>query len=418
MERGSPVEVLTHGCRLNLAESETIARAAEAAGLVDTVVLNSCAVTGEATRQAHRTLRRLARERPGARLVVTGCAAQIEPDAFSGMAEVAHVVGNEEKLDPATWAALARPDGPRRMLSDVMAARVARAPDPEPPRERTRAFVQVQTGCDHRCTFCVIPFGRGNARSVPATRVIETVRRQVAEGAREVVLTGVDLTSWGGDLDGTPRLGALVQALLRAVPDLPRLRLSSIDSVEVDPALEEAIAGESRLMPHLHLSLQSGDDLILKRMKRRHSRADAVALCARLRAARPDIVFGADLIAGFPTESDAAFENSLDLVEACGLTHLHVFPYSPRPGTPAARMPQVPAPVIKERAARLRAAGEAALARHLAGEVGMRRRVLTERGGVGRTEGFCLVRFPSAPPPGILLDVLVADSDGRALVAA
>ena len=411
-------EIHTFGCRLNIAESEAIARRMEAAGLADAVVVNTCAVTTEATRQARQAIRRIARERPGARVVVTGCAAQVEPEAFAAMPEVAHLVGNEEKLEAATWARLAEPDAPRRLLSDVMRARTARAPDAAPPRGRTRAFVQVQTGCDHRCTFCVIPFGRGNSRSVPLPVVIETVRAQVEAGAREVVLTGVDLTSWGGDLDGAPRLGPLVKAILRAVPDLPRLRLSSIDSVEVDPDLVEAIATEPRLMPHLHLSLQAGDDLILKRMKRRHSRDDAIRLCADLRAARPEIVFGADIIAGFPTETEAMFARSLDLVAECGLTYLHVFPYSPRPGTPAARMPPVPGPVIKERARRLREAGEAALAAHLSAEVGARRLVLTERGGVGRTETFALVRFPQAPEPGRLVEATIAGSDGRALLAA
>ncbi|WP_029031870.1 tRNA (N(6)-L-threonylcarbamoyladenosine(37)-C(2))-methylthiotransferase MtaB [Salinarimonas rosea] len=420
MARGDALaRIETFGCRLNLAESETIARRLDAAGLDDVRVINTCAVTAEATRQARRAIRRAARERPEARLVVTGCAAQIEPDAFAAMPEVAHVVGTEEKLDPATWDRLAAPGAPRRLVSDVMAARAARAPDAAPPRGRTRAFVQVQTGCDHRCTFCVIPFGRGNARSVPAATVIETVRAQVAAGAREVVLTGVDLTSWGGDLDGGLRLGALVKALLAGVPDLARLRLSSIDSVEVDVDLLDAIATEPRLMPHLHLSLQAGDDLVLKRMKRRHARADAIRLCERLRTLRPGIALGADLIAGFPTETEAMFARSLDLVAECGLAHLHVFPYSPRPGTPAARMPQVPAEVARERARRLRQAGEAALARHLASHVGARRRVLAERGGTGRTEDFSLVRFAgAAPEPGALVEATIAATDGRALVAA
>ncbi|MGJ3263563.1 MAG: tRNA (N(6)-L-threonylcarbamoyladenosine(37)-C(2))-methylthiotransferase MtaB [Salinarimonas sp.] len=408
----------TFGCRLNLAESEAIARRLDAAGLDEVRVINTCAVTGEATRAARRAIRRAARERPGARLVVTGCAAQIEPETFAAMPEVAHVLGNEEKLDPAAWHRLAAPGAPRRLVSDVMAVRAARAPDAAPPRGRTRAFVQVQTGCDHRCTFCIIPFGRGNARSVPAATVIETVRAQVAAGAREVVLTGVDLTSWGGDLDGAPRLGRLVKALLAAVPELPRLRLSSIDSVEVDADLLDAVATEGRLMPHLHLSLQAGDDIILKRMKRRHSRADAIRLCAELRAARPEIVLGADLIAGFPTETEEMAARSLDLVAECGLVHLHVFPFSPRPGTPAARMPQVPGDVARARARRLREAGEAALAHHLATHVGARRRVLAERGGAGRTEDFSLVRFAgTAPQPGALVEVAIAGSDGRALQA-
>ncbi|WP_372424209.1 tRNA (N(6)-L-threonylcarbamoyladenosine(37)-C(2))-methylthiotransferase MtaB [Salinarimonas chemoclinalis] len=411
--------VETFGCRLNLAESEAIARRLDAAGLDDVAVINTCAVTAEATRQARRAIRRVARERPGARLVVTGCAAQVEPDAFAAMPEVAHVLGNEDKRDPAAWARLAAGDAPRRLVSDVMRARAAPTPDAAPPRGRTRAFVQVQTGCDHRCTFCVIPFGRGNSRSVPAATVVESVRAQAAAGAREVVLTGVDLTSWGGDLEGGPRLGALVKALLAGVPDLARLRVSSLDSVEMDDDLLEAIATEPRLMPHLHLSLQAGDDLVLKRMKRRHARADAIALCERLRALRPEIALGADLIAGFPTETEAMFARSLDLVAECGLTHLHVFPYSPRPGTPAARMPQVPPEIVRERARRLREAGEAALASHLATHVGARRRVLAERGGTGRTEDFSLVRFAAeAPEPGALVETTIAATDGRSLLAA
>ena len=388
---------------------------AEAAGHPDLVVVNTCAVTAEAGRQARQAIRRVARARPGARIAVTGCGAQVETAAYAAMPEVAHLVGNDAKLRPGTWAALA--GAPRLALDDIMAVRTAPLPREAGGPGRTRALVPVQTGCDHRCTFCVIPFGRGRSRSVPADAVIGRVRALAEEGCREVVLTGVDLTAWGRDL-GDARLGGLVAAVLRAVPSLPRLRLSSIDSVEADDDLLAAFANEPRLMPHLHLSLQAGDDLVLKRMRRRHSRADAVAFCARVRRLRPDIVLGADLIAGFPTETEAMFLNSLALVEDCGLTHLHVFPYSARPGTPAARMPAVPGPAIRERAARLREAGAAAFRRHLAAEVGARRRVLVEAGGLGRTEGFAPVRFATPPPAGTLRPVDILGEDGRTLVAA
>jgi threonylcarbamoyladenosine tRNA methylthiotransferase MtaB len=421
------VELVTFGCRLNLAESEAIKRAAKDAGLTDAVVVNTCAVTGEAVRQARQAIRRLKRERPEARIIVTGCAAQTEPARFAAMDEVALVLGNQEKLEAASWRALAGANhGPdfglsgeeKARVGDIMSVRETAAHMLDSFEAHTRAFVQVQNGCDHRCTFCIIPYGRGNSRSAPMGAVVEQVRRLIDGGAQEVVLTGVDITSYGKDLPGAPTLGTLVQAILRHATDLPRLRLSSIDAVEADEALREAIAGEARLMPHLHLSLQSGDDLILKRMKRRHSRDDALRFAAEMRALRPDIVLGADLIAGFPTESEAAFEQSLSLIDACGLTHLHVFPFSPRAGTPAARMPPLPFPVIQARAAALRAAGAAALTRHLAGEVGAVRRVLTERGNVGRTEGFALVAFPQGVAPGRLMEARIAGTDGARLVAA
>ncbi|MFK8252839.1 tRNA (N(6)-L-threonylcarbamoyladenosine(37)-C(2))-methylthiotransferase MtaB [Ancylobacter terrae] len=423
------VEVVTFGCRLNAIESDRIRRAATAAGLERTLIVNSCAVTQEAVKQARQTIRRLRREDPSRRIIVTGCAAQTGPDAFAAMAEVDRVVGNGEKERASTWSeARAAFDfglsGEAKIaVGDIMAVRAV-APqflddaEPEPFAGHTRAFVQVQVGCDHRCTFCIIPYGRGNARSVPMGAVVEEVRGLVAAGHAEIVLTGVDLTSWGADLPGRPHLGALVRTLLRHVPAIRRLRLSSIDAVEADDELRAAFAEEERLMPHLHLSLQSGDDLILKRMKRRHSHADAARFCAEMRRLRPDMVFGADIIAGFPTETEAQFRRSLDLVDACGLTHLHVFPYSPRPGTPAARMPQVAAGTIRERARRLREKGETALRRHLAAEVGRRHEVLAERGGLARTPGFTAVRLARPLPPGTLGDVRIAGHDGRHLIAA
>ncbi|HYF53613.1 MAG TPA: tRNA (N(6)-L-threonylcarbamoyladenosine(37)-C(2))-methylthiotransferase MtaB [Salinarimonas sp.] len=412
------VEVVTFGCRLNIYESEAMERQAREAGHRDLVIVNTCAVTAEASRQARQAIRRLKRERPQATIVVTGCAAQIEPETFAGMPEVGRVVGNHEKMQAATWAALAAPEAGRVQVADIMGVRETALHLVDGMRGRTRAFVQVQNGCDHRCTFCIIPYGRGHSRSAPMGAVVEQVRALVEAGSREVVLTGVDMTGYGRDLPGAPRLGALVKAVLRHVPALERLRLSSIDSVEADADLLDAIATEARLMPHLHLSLQAGDDLVLKRMKRRHGRADAIRFCAQVRALRPDIVLGADIIAGFPTEDEAMFARSLDLVEECGLTHLHVFPFSPRPGTPAARMPQVPREVAKDRARRLRERGAAALARHLDGEVGARRRVLVERGDVGRTEAFTLVRLAPGAPAGEMLDVTIAGHDGRDLIAA
>jgi len=407
------VDVVTFGCRLNIYESELIRREAEGAGLSDTVIVNSCAVTGEAVRQARQSIRRLRRERPGARIVVTGCAAQTEADTFAAMPEVDRVIGNDEKLDAA------RLIGAERVaVGDVMASRAIARPVIERQAGHTRGFVQVQNGCDHRCTFCIIPYGRGNSRSLGAGDVLRQVRRFVEHGAREVVLTGVDITSYGADLDGAPTLGALVKRILREVSELPRLRLSSIDSVEADRDLIDALAGEERLMPHLHLSLQAGDDMILKRMKRRHTRADAVSFCDAVRRLRPDVAFGADIIAGFPTETEAMFARSLDLVDDCGLTQLHVFPFSPRPGTPAARMPQLDRDVVKDRARRLRDKGEAALAAQLARQVGARRSVLVERGNVGHTAQFLPVKLARPTAPGIILDLTIAGHDGRRLLAA
>jgi len=367
----SSPRILTFGCRLNAYESEVMRGHAAAAGLNDTIIVNTCAVTAEAERQARQAIRRARRAHPDARIVVTGCAAQIAPERYAAMAEVDRVIGNEEKLKPESFdKSFLSEDLPRVLVNDIMAVTETAPQLIDGFAERTRAFVQVQQGCDHRCTFCIIPYGRGNSRSVPLGEVVRQVRALVEDGTAEVVLTGVDITSYGGDLPGRPRLGQMLRRLLSQVPDLRRLRLSSLDAIELDPDLTRLIAEEPRLMPHLHLSLQAGDDMILKRMKRRHSRSEAVDLCNELRELRPDIVFGADLIAGFPTETDAMFENSLKLVEDCGLTYLHVFPYSARKGTPAAKMPQVPGPVRKERAARLRAAGEAALDRFLDAQVG------------------------------------------------
>jgi threonylcarbamoyladenosine tRNA methylthiotransferase MtaB len=411
------VEVVTFGCRLNTYESEAMRRHAEAAGHDDLVIVNTCAVTAEATRQARQSIRKLARENPDRRIVVTGCAAQVEPESFAGLPGVAQVIGNDAKTKAETWAGLSLDSGERIRVDDIFSVRETAPHLIDGMRGRTRAFVQVQNGCDHRCTFCIIPYGRGNSRSVPMGAVVDQIRVLTEHGAREVVLTGVDITSYGKDLPGEPKLGTLVKAILRHVPDLPRLRISSIDSVEADPDLLDALAGEERLMPHLHLSLQAGDDLVLKRMKRRHLREDAIRFCADLRRVRPDVVFGADIIAGFPTETEEMFHRSVDLVEECGLTHLHVFPFSPRPGTPAARMPQVARDVVKDRARRLRERGDEALRAHLAGEVGARRRVLTETEGLGRTEAFTLVRFPSPVLAGSILDVTIAGHDGRELLA-
>jgi len=416
---GAPV-FSTHGCRLNLYETEAMREMAAAAGLADAVIVNTCAVTAEAVRKARQEIRRARRAHPDAPIIVTGCAAQTEPETFAAMPEVTRVIGNAEKMRPETWAAL-MPDligqTERVQVDDIMSVRET-AGHLIDGFGRHRAYVQVQNGCDHRCTFCIIPYGRGNSRSVPAGVVVEQIMRLVDRGFAEVVLTGVDLTSWGADLPGAPRLGDLVRRVLRLVPGLARLRLSSIDSIEADPALMEAIATEARLMPHLHLSLQAGDDLILKRMKRRHLRDDAIRFCAEVRALRPDVVFGADIIAGFPTETEAAFENSLRLVEDCGLTWLHVFPYSPRKGTPAARMPQVAGAAIRERAARLRAAGAARASAHLAAQVGREHLVLMEGPRLGRTEHFAEVAFAADRPEGRIVQARIAGVDGTRLRAA
>jgi threonylcarbamoyladenosine tRNA methylthiotransferase MtaB len=417
MDRKAPV-FSTHGCRLNAYETEAMKELATAAGLGDAVVVNTCAVTAEAVRKARQDIRRLRRENPSARIIVTGCAAQTEPATFAAMDEVDHVIGNSGKMKPETWTGLARDftgETERVQVDDILSVRETAGHLIDGFGTRARAYVQVQNGCDHRCTFCIIPYGRGNSRSVPAGVVVEQIRRLVGRGYNEVVLTGVDLTSWGADLPGAPRLGDLVRRILRLAPDLPRLRISSIDSIEVDEALMEAIAGEPRLMPHLHLSLQAGDDMILKRMKRRHLRDDAIRFCEEARALRPDMTFGADIIAGFPTETEAMFDNSLRLVEECGLTWLHVFPYSPRQGTPAARMPQVDGAAIRARAARLRAAGEAAVARHLAGLSGQVREVLTESPRMGRTECFAEVRFAQDQPVGAVVRTRIGADLGGAV---
>ena len=408
----------THGCRLNAYESEAMREMAEAAGLQGAVIVNTCAVTAEAVRKARQDIRRLSRDNPGAPIIVTGCAAQTEPETFAAMPEVTRVIGNTEKMQPETWASLT-PDligqTERVVVDDIMSVKET-AGHLIDGFGRHRAYVQVQNGCDHRCTFCIIPYGRGNSRSVPAGVVVDQIRRLRARGFNEVVLTGVDLTSWGADLPGTPRLGDLVMRILRLVPDLPRLRISSIDSIEADENLMLAIASEPRLMPHLHLSLQAGDDMILKRMKRRHLRDDAIRFCEDARRLRPEIVFGADIIAGFPTETEAMFQNSLKLVQDCGLTFLHVFPYSARQGTPAARMPAVNGTAIKDRAARLRHAGDAALRAHLDAQIGRKHRVLTEGPRLGRTEQFTEVTFDRDMPEGTLMDVTIAGHDGVRLL--
>jgi threonylcarbamoyladenosine tRNA methylthiotransferase MtaB len=414
------VEVITFGCRLNAFESEVIAREAMQAGLDRTIVINTCAVTNEAVAQARQSIRRLRRERPDARIVVTGCAAQTQSRMFADMAEVDRVIGNDDKMRGAAWRAARRAldtaAEEKVAVSDIMAVREM-APHLVDGFQSglPRVFVQVQNGCDHRCTFCIIPFGRGNSRSVPMGAVVEQVRALAEHGHAEIVLTGVDLTSYGTDLPGAPKLGQLVKQILRHVPELKRLRISSIDSIEADRDLLDAIADDARLMPHLHLSLQSGDDLILKRMKRRHLRNDAIDFCAQVRRLRPDIALGADIIAGFPTETERMFSRSLDLVEECSLTFLHVFPYSPRPGTPAARMPQVAGSVIRERARRLREAGEAALRKRLASEVGATREVLIESATQGRTEHFVPVAI-AGEKPGSVQKLRIAGHDFARLV--
>ncbi|MBT8458307.1 MAG: tRNA (N(6)-L-threonylcarbamoyladenosine(37)-C(2))-methylthiotransferase MtaB [Boseongicola sp.] len=417
MERKVPT-FATLGCRLNAYESEAMREMADAAGLSDAVIVNTCAVTAEAVRKSQKEIRRLHRDNPGAKMIVTGCAAQTEPERFAKMDEVDLVLGNTEKMTPETWnrASSFIGETERIQVDDIMSV-TETAGHLIDGFGRHRAYVQVQNGCDHRCTFCIIPYGRGNSRSVPAGVVVDQIKRLVDRGFNEVVLTGVDLTSWGADLPASPKLGDLVRRILKLVPDLPRLRISSIDSIEVDPALVEAIATEPRLMPHLHLSLQAGDDMVLKRMKRRHLRNDAVAFCAEAKALRPEMTFGADIIAGFPTETDAMFENSLKLIEDCDLTWLHVFPYSQRPGTPAARMPQVDGRKIKSRAAQLRAAGDAAAQRHLKSQVGKTHRILVETPLVGRTEQFAEVRFTEPRLEGALTQAQIKGFEGSSLIA-
>ena len=419
------VDVVTFGCRLNAFESEVVRAEAERAGLADTIVINSCAVTNEAVVQARQSIRRLKRMRPSARIVVTGCAAQTQAEMFAGMAEVDRVVGNDDKMRGDAWrraraafdaaGALKIETTDKIAVTDIMSVRQMAPPVLEGlQKSQPRAFVQIQNGCDHRCTFCIIPFGRGNSRSVPIATAVAQVRALVERGHPEIVLTGVDLTSYGGDLEGAPKLGQLVKQILLDVPELKRLRISSVDSIEVDRDLLDVIATDERLMPHLHLSLHSGDDLILKRMKRRHSRQQAIDFCAEVRRLRPDITLGADVIAGFPTETEDMFIRSLDLVEECGLTFLHVFPYSPRPGTPASRMPQVEGGLIKDRGRRLRAAGEAALAKRLEAEIGKTREVLIESATQGRTEHFLPVAI-SGDMPGTVRRLAIASHDGARL---
>ncbi|MGQ0455945.1 MAG: tRNA (N(6)-L-threonylcarbamoyladenosine(37)-C(2))-methylthiotransferase MtaB [Hyphomicrobium sp.] len=410
-------DVITLGCRLNAFESEAMRRHARDAGLGDVVFVNTCAVTGDAVREATKAIRRVRRDRPSARIVVTGCAAQTEPERFAAMPEVDRVIGNAEKTKAETFRGLFLDDAARVQVNDIMSVRETAPQLLDGFTGHTRGFVQIQNGCDHRCTFCIIPFGRGPSRSVAAGEVVRQARRLVEAGFVEIVLTGVDITSYGPDLPGDMTLGKLVRAVLRLVPELKRLRLSSIDQVEADADLIAAIADEPRLMPHLHLSMQSGDDMILKRMKRRHARADAVRFCKEARRLRPDVVFGADLIAGFPTESEAMFDNTLRLIDDCGLTYLHVFPFSPRRGTPAARMPQVDRPSVKTRAARLRAKGDATLATYLTAQSGRVVDVLMERGGVGRTPQFAEVQISDAvPAPGLIVTARVTRTAGRRLV--
>ena len=413
----SDLEIITFGCRLNAYESEVMRQQAVAAGLSSAVIVNTCAVTAEAVRQARQAIRRARRERPDAKIIVTGCAAQIDPGRFAGMDEVDHVIGNQEKLEAKTFSGLNIDGSERVVVNDIMSVRETASHLIEGFGTRARAYVQIQNGCDHRCSFCVIPLGRGPSRSVPAGEVVMQTRRLVEKGYAEIVLTGVDITAYGKDLPGEMTLGKLVRSVLKLVPELPRLRLSSIDSIEADPVLLAAIADEERLMPHLHLSLQSGDDLTLKRMKRRHARADSVSFCEEVRRLRPDMVFGADLIAGFPTETDAMFASSLALVDDCGLTFLHVFPYSAREGTPAARMPQVHGSVIARRAGELREKGVAALKRHLEGARGRRISVLMENEMHGRSADFTPVLIAAEHGPGALIGAIVAGDDGTALIA-
>ncbi|WP_299143877.1 tRNA (N(6)-L-threonylcarbamoyladenosine(37)-C(2))-methylthiotransferase MtaB [uncultured Tateyamaria sp.] len=407
-----------HGCRLNAYETKAMEELAAQNGVENAVVVNTCAVTAEAVRKARQDIRKLRRAHPDAKLIVTGCAAQTEPATFAQMDEVDVVIGNTEKMQASTWAGLFGNFGTEPVqVDDIMSVTETAGHLIDGFGTRSRAYVQVQNGCDHRCTFCIIPYGRGNSRSVPAGVVVDQIKRLVGRGFNEVVLTGVDLTSWGADLPGKPQLGDLVMRILKLVPDLPRLRISSIDSIEVDPALMQAIATEPRLMPHLHLSLQHGDDLILKRMKRRHLRDDAIRFAQEARALRHDMTFGADIIAGFPTETDAMFENSMKLVEECDLTWLHVFPYSPRPGTPAARMPQVDGAMIKARAARLRSQGRAQVTKHLAAQVDKRHQVLMESPTMGRTEQFTEVTFETPQTEGEIVTAQILGHDQDRLSA-
>ena len=410
-------EIVTFGCRLNAYESEAIRARASEAGLTDAIVFNTCAVTGEAVRQSRQAIRKARRANPHAKIIVTGCAAQTEPETYAGMDEVDLVLGNAEKLETASYADFGVGAAERVRVNDIMSVRETASQFVDSFEGRARAFLQIQNGCDHRCTFCIIPYGRGNSRSVPMGAVVDEAQRLVAAGFPEIVLTGVDLTAYGADLPGAPTLGKLVRKILKLLPDLPRLRLSSIDSIEADADLMAAIAEESRLMPHFHLSAQSGDDMILKRMKRRHSRKDTIAFCEDVRRLRSDAAFGADLIAGFPTETDAMFENSLKLVDDAGLSMLHVFPFSPRKGTPAARMPQLPRDIVKARAARLREQGAKAMSARLASLVGRETALLVEKSGFGRTECFAPASFESPVPAGAILRARIVSASSDHLIA-
>ena len=399
-QKDDGVKVLTFGCRLNSYESQVMQREANRAGLGElaggAILVNTCAVTGEAVRQARQAIRKARRENPNAKIIVTGCAAQTEAKRFGEMDEVDLVLGNEEKLSANSYRALPEfgvNDFEKIRVNDIMSIRETASHMIDYVEGRARAFVQVQNGCDHRCTFCIIPFGRGNSRSVPPGEVVEQIKRLVGNGYFEVVITGVDATSYGGDLPGSPSLGELVQQILKHVPDLKRLRLSSIDSIEVDEPLFDAIASEKRFMPYLHISQQSGDDMILKRMKRRHLRDHSIEFCQRVKALRPDMVFGADLIVGFPTEDEAMFENTMAIVDECGFTHLHVFPFSAREGTPAARMPQLERGLIKARAKILREKGKDVLGAHLDRLIGQEVELLVERGNRGHLADFSAAQF-------------------------
>lgn len=415
------IDFVTLGCRLNAYETEVMRGHAQAAGLKDAVVINTCAVTGEAVRQAKQTIRKTRRDRPDAKIIVTGCAVQIDPDAFRDLEDVNHVIGNDDKMKAETFSLLSNSTSPKAIVNDIMSVRETANHMIDGFGNRARAYVQIQNGCDHRCTFCIIPFGRGPSRSVPAGDVVQQIQHLVDHGYREVVLTGVDITSYGGDLPGGQTLGTLVRQVLKWVPELERLRLSSIDQVEADKDLLIALGEEERLMPHLHLSMQAGSDMILKRMKRRHSRKDAIEFCQEAKRLRPDVVFGADLIAGFPTETDAMFEDTLSIVDACDLTYLHVFPFSPREGTPAARMPQLERSAIKNRAAQLRGKGDAALSTYLAGQCGKRVQALVEHQGRGRTPQFAEVEFSIENDAqmkletGTIQNVLITGTNGRRL---
>ena len=413
----SAPEVITFGCRLNAYESEAIRARATEAGLSDAVIVNTCAVTQEAVRQSRQAIRKAHRANPASRIIVTGCAAQTEPETYAAMPEVDAVLGNREKLEAASYADFGVGGSERIRVNDIMSVRETAAQFVDSFEGRTRAFLQVQNGCDHRCTFCIIPYGRGPSRSVPMGAVVAEARRLVEAGFPEIVLTGVDLTAYGADLPGTPNLGQLVRKLLKHIPELARLRLSSIDSVEADAELWRAIAEEERLMPHFHLSVQAGDDLILKRMKRRHSRRDTIAFCGRVRALRPDCAFGADLIAGFPTETEVMFENTLNLIDEADLTTLHVFPFSIRSRTPAARMPQVAKSVIKERAARLRGRGAARRAQWFAARIGREETVLVEKPGFGRTPCFAPVAFDGDEAAGMFARVRITGSTTEHMIA-